>query len=327
MQSKSQLEPKDFQHLSVMLDEVIEMLQPGTGKVYVDATAGLGGHLLGIASRLKPESTLIGIDQDESALAMSRKRLQEAGFDFIHPRIELVQGNFRDIQRICYSLGIDSIDGGILADIGVSSMQLDDATRGFSFMQDGPLDMRMDQNQKLSAASILNDFTEKEIADILFRYGEERQSRKIAKRILEARPIKTTSELSALVVKALGWPRANDKSHPATRTFQALRIAVNDELGALENFLADSIRILAAGGRLVVISFHSLEDRMVKQIFKSCEAECVCPPKQPICNCSKRRELKILTRKPLQPEEKETLANPRARSAKLRAGERVIQEV
>ena len=327
MQSKSQLEPKDFQHLSVMLDEVIEMLQPGSGKVYVDATTGLGGHLLGIASRLKPESTLIGIDQDESALAISRKRLQDAGFDFVRPRIELVQGNFRDIQRICQSLGSDSIDGGILADIGVSSMQLDDATRGFSFMQDGPLDMRMDQSQKLSAATILNDFTEKEIADILFRYGEERQSRKIAKRILESRPIKTTSELSTLVVKALGWPRGNDKSHPATRTFQALRIAVNDELGALENFLADSIRILAAGGRLVVISFHSLEDRMVKQIFKSYETECVCPPKQPICNCSKRRELKILTRKPLQPEEKETLANPRARSAKLRAGERVIQEV
>lgn len=320
---------QDFQHLSVMTDEVLEILAPERvgPKIYIDATSGLGGHLLELAKRLRPDCTLIGIDQDQKALEISKKRLHNAGFDFRHPRIELVQGNFRDIQSICKSLQIASVDGGILADIGVSSMQLDDATRGFSFLKDGPLDMRMDQGQSRSATEILNQFTEKEIADILFLYGEERQSRRIAKRIVEARPIETTGQLTAIVSKALGKPRGADKSHPATRTFQALRIAVNDELAALENFLQDSIRILAAGGRLVVISFHSLEDRLVKQIFKSFQAECICPAKHPICTCSKRKELTILTRKPLQPEEKETLANPRARSAKLRAGERVIEEV
>ena len=316
----------EFQHLSVMLEETLRLLDPGRGKVFVDATTGLGGHLLEIARRIKPDSFLIGIDQDEAALAIARQRLLDAGFDLQKPRIELVQGNFRDIQQICRSLGVDSVDGGIIADIGVSSMQLDDPSRGFSFLYDGPLDMRMDRSSGASAADLLNELSEKEIADILFRYGEEKQSRQIARRIVGARPIKNTSELTALVTKQLGSARGKDKSHPATRTFQALRIAVNDELNALENFLYESIRILAAGGRLVVISFHSLEDRLVKQIFKSLESECICPPKHPICMCSKRRELKILTRKPLQPEEKETLANPRSRSAKLRAGERVIEE-
>ncbi len=324
--------PKEqFQHLPVMLQEVIDMLAPEQGKVFIDATAGLGGHLSEIAKRVAPDALVIGIDQDSSALEICRENLKAAGFDFKNPRIELVQGNFEDIQRICNSLGVDSVDGGILADIGVSSMQLDDASRGFSFMADGPLDMRMDRNRKSSAADLLNTLSEKEIADILYRYGEERLSRKIAKRIVENRPIESTAQLTALVSSTIGrvqgFKRGADKSHPATRTFQALRIAVNDELQALENFLSSSIRILAANGRLVVISFHSLEDRMVKQIFKSYETECICPPKHPICNCSKRKELKVLTRKPLQPSEKETLANPRSRSAKLRAGQRVIQEV
>lgn len=309
-----------------MLEETLQLLDPSRGKVFIDATVGLGGHLTEIARRIDPDAFLIGIDQDESALAIARKRLLDAGFDLLHPRIELVQGNFRDIQDICKSLSIDSVDGGIIADIGVSSMQLDDPTRGFSFLYDGPLDMRMDPSRGKSAAELLNELPEKEIADILFRYGEEKQSRQIARKIVAARPIEKTSELTALVSKHLGRGSGKDKSHPATRTFQALRIAVNDELNALENFLFESIRILAPGGRLVVISFHSLEDRMVKQIFKSWESECICPPKMPICTCSKRREMKILTRKPLQPEEKETLANPRSRSAKLRAGERVIQE-
>lgn len=322
---------EDFQHLSVMLPEVIEMLAPERGKIFIDATAGLGGHLLEIAKRVDKDAFVIGIDQDAAALARCRQRLLDAGLDFKNPRIELVQGNFADIQSICTSLGIDSVDGGILADIGVSSMQLDDASRGFSFLNDGPLDMRMDQRQSTTAADLLNTLPEKEIADILYRYGEERLSRVIAKKIVAARPLQNTQELTSLVSGVIGriqgFKRGADKSHPATRTFQALRIAVNDELRVLENFLTSSIRILAAGGRLVVISFHSLEDRMVKQIFKSFESSCVCPPKHPICNCSKQQELKILTRKPLQPGEKETLANPRSRSAKLRAGERVIEEV
>lgn len=320
----------DFQHLPVMLSEVIETLAPAGDKIFVDATAGLGGHLIEIARQLGPNGFAIGIDQDDAALAICRRRLQEAGFDFKCPRIELIQGNFEDIAQICAELGVASVDGGILADIGVSSMQLDDPSRGFSFLVDGPLDMRMDRRKGLSAADLLNTFSEKDIADILFRYGEERLSRQIAKKIVAARPISTTGELTALVSQVIGriqgFKRGADKSHPATRTFQALRIAVNDELKALENFLSSSIRILAAGARLVVISFHSLEDRMVKQIFKSWESQCVCPPKQPICTCSKRQEMQIITRKPLQPSEKETLANPRSRSAKLRAGIRVNQE-
>jgi 16S rRNA (cytosine1402-N4)-methyltransferase len=320
----------EFQHLPVLLPEVIETLACARNGIYIDATAGLAGHLLAIAGQLGPQSRLVGIDRDGEALEICRQRLSAAGFDCKQPLIELVQGSFADIQQICAGLGIDSVDGGILADIGVSSMQLDDPTRGFSFLQDGPLDMRMDSRQRLTAADILNSFSEKDIADILYRYGEERRSRQIARKIVAARPLATTSQLTALVTQVLGPAqrarRGADKSHPATRTFQALRIAVNDELAALENFLSSSIRILAPGGRLVVISFHSLEDRLVKQIFKSAESTCVCPPKQPVCNCSKRRELRILTRKPLQPDEKETLANPRSRSAKLRGAERVAPE-
>lgn len=322
---------EQFEHLPVLLPQVMEMLAPERGRIYVDATAGLGGHFLETARRASPSAMLIGIDRDAAALSICRQRLVEAGFDFKSPRIEIVQGNFADIQEICASLDVDSVDGGILADIGVSSMQLDDSARGFSFIAEGPLDMRMDRRCGLTCAELLNTYDEKDIADILFRYGEERLSRKIARKIVASRPLETTSQLTALVSsvigKAQGYRRGADKSHPATRTFQALRIAVNDELKALENFLSSSIRILAPGGRLVVISFHSLEDRLVKQIFKSWEASCICPPRQPICNCSKRQELRVLTRKPLQPDEKETLANPRSRSAKLRAGERVSREV
>ena len=318
---------EQFEHQSVLLSEVLEMLQPEGDKIYIDATAGLGGHLGEIASRVGKNAIVIGIDQDQAALDLCRKNLEARGFDFKHPRIELIQGNFEDIQDICAHLGVSSVDGGILADIGVSSMQLDDPTRGFSFLTDGPLDMRMDSNRKTSAADLLNTLPEKDIADILYRYGEERLSRQIARKIVASRPIQTTSQLSSIVSSVIGrvqgYRRGADKSHPATRTFQALRIAVNDELQVLENFLSASIRILADSGRLVVISFHSLEDRMVKQIFKSFESECICPPKLPICTCSKQRELEILTRKPLQPSEKETLANPRSRSAKLRAGKRV----
>jgi 16S rRNA (cytosine1402-N4)-methyltransferase len=322
---------KQFTHKPVLLQEVIETLAPVPGKVYVDATAGLGGHLSEIAARVGADGIVIGIDQDTRALEICRQSLKDKGFDFANPRIELAHGNFEDIQQICERLGIASIDGGILADIGVSSMQLDDSTRGFSFTADGPLDMRMDRARGQSAADLLNTLPEKDIADILFRYGEEKMSRHIARKIVAARPVTSTAELTALVSQVLGrshgYRRGPDKSHPATRTFQALRIAVNNELEALENFLSSSIRILAPGARIVVISFHSLEDRLVKQFFKTCESTCICPPKHPVCNCSKQQELRILTKKPLHSDEKETLANPRSRSAKLRAGERVAPEV
>lgn len=322
----------EFSHLPVMSEQVMEMLAPGNGsaRIYIDATCGLGGHLEQIARRLEkenPQAFIIAIDQDEAALARAKKRLEARGFDFKAPRIELVHGNFADIEKICKGFAIDSVDGGILADIGVSSMQLDDPERGFSFRADGPLDMRMDRSRGASAAELLNQLSEKDIADILFKYGEERASRAIARKIVAARPIESTQQLTKIVSSVLGkphkyGPRA-DKSDPATRTFQALRIAVNGELEALEKFLLSSIRILEGGARLVVISFHSLEDRLIKQIFKSWESDCVCPPKHPICNCSKVREFRIITKKPLQPNEQETLANPRSRSAKLRAGERL----
>lgn len=316
-----------------MLNEVLDQLAPSGNRVYIDATAGLGGHLSEIAKRVGHDATVIGIDQDSDALRLCKERLESLGFDFKHPRIELVKGNFSDIQSICDRLEIASVDGGILADIGVSSMQLDDSSRGFSFLNDAPLDMRMDRSPSIrTAADLVNTLPEKELADILYLYGEERLSRVIARKIVSSRPINTTRELSQLVSSVIGRvqgsKRGGDKSHPATRTFQALRIAVNDELGALENFLNQSIRILAPGARIVVISFHSLEDRLIKQIFKEYATSCICPPKHPICTCSKEKELEIMTRKPLQPSEKETLANPRSRSAKLRAGERVrVQEV
>lgn len=297
---------------------------------YVDATVGGGGHFRAVRERLNGTGLIIGIDKDETALARVENLVDD------HTR--LYHGDYARIEEFVRDAGLNTIDGGILADIGVSSMQIDDPERGFSFLRDGPLDMRMDKSQPLTAATIVNTYPERELADIIYKYGEDRQSRQIARAIAKNRPINTTGELAQIVSRALytahgaraqrsrgkgGGKRPVDTSHPATRTFQAIRIAVNNELTSLENFLHASVALLAPGARLVVISFHSLEDRLVKQILREYEKGCVCPPRQPVCTCNKKPQLLIITRKPMVAESKEVLANIRSRSAKLRAGEKV----
>jgi len=322
----------------VLLAETIEMLDVRPGLTYVDATAGAGGHLSAIYKAGGGQAKVIGIDQDPGSLESLRSRAPD--------NVTLLHSNFRYLKEALSQSGINTVDGGILADLGVSSMQIDQGDRGFSFQKDGPLDMRMDTTQSLSAYDIVNSWREEPLADVIYKYGEERYSRRIARRIIEARPIKTTLELSEIVSRCV--PRSSDKKsrkfhsqksggdggamqrpshsaiHPATRTFQALRMAVNEELPALEEFLHASLSVLKPGARLVLITFHSLEDRIVKQFFKQAAATCVCPPKMPKCACSKQSELLIITRKPLTASSQEILANTRSRSAKLRAGEKLI---
>ncbi|HEY9784744.1 MAG TPA: 16S rRNA (cytosine(1402)-N(4))-methyltransferase RsmH [Candidatus Obscuribacterales bacterium] len=316
--------------MPVMLSEAIALLNVQPGRAYVDATVGGGGHFSAIRDRLQGTGLLIGIDRDPLALQAAQRQ----PFD----NTRLFQGNYADITDFAKAAGLHTIDGGIIADLGVSSMQLDQAERGFSFLRDGPLDMRMDPSQPIDAATILNTYSEHELADIIYRYGEERMSRKIAKAIVQARPITTTKELSDIVSRCIhtthgdrsgrsrrksAYRKPLDTSHPATRTFQAIRIAVNNELTSLEKFLHESLALMAPGARLVIISFHSLEDRLVKQIFRQYAQGCVCPPRQPVCTCNHKPQLLIITRKPVLASDEEVLANIRSRSAKLRAGEKI----
>ena len=298
-------------HASVLLAETVELLAPMPEEVFVDATLGLGGHTKAL---LETEATLrvIGIDQDAEAMRLARERLAEFG-----DRVEFRQGNFSDIAKF-----VERADG-ILADLGVSSLQFDSETRGFSFRFDAPLDMRMDaESDDETAAELLERLTEEEIANIVYGYGEERFSRRIARRIVERRnagnPVRTTKELAELVERSV--PRKpKDKIHPATKTFQALRIAVNRELEVLEGFLKDAIDLLTPHGRLAIISFHSLEDRMVKQTFLKASGKCQCPPRIPQCVCGATKQVEILTKKPITARDEELDLNPRSRSAKLRA--------
>lgn len=303
-----------FGHVPVLLDEAMEQLNLQPGKVWVDATAGFGGHLQEMIKRLSGDGKFIGIDRDNQTLSMLQEKLGN--------KANLFHANYSDIEQVLEQAEEKEVTGGILADLGVSSRQLDDADRGFSFLRDGPLDMRMDQSQILTAEKIVNSYSEKDLAEIIFTFGEERHSRRIAKRIVENRPFKNTLELATLVRGCVRSSK-HDDSHPATRTFQALRIAVNDELGNLKSFLQQGIQLLAPGARFVVITFHSLEDRIVKQTFKEAALNCICPPRQPVCTCTKRSQLLVITRKPIVADKKEVLANPRARSAKLRAGEKL----
>jgi 16S rRNA (cytosine1402-N4)-methyltransferase len=265
-------------------------------------------------------SGVIGIDRDNRSLEAVRKILSPS-------QARLFHANYTDIKQVALEAGLRTISGGILADLGVSSMQLDNPERGFSFSKDGPLDMRMDESQYLTADEIVNKWDEKRLADTIYEYGEEKDSRYIARNIVNARPLKSTLELAEVVAKSARHRGKHNRHahsiHPATRTFQALRIAVNDELGGLQRFLEDSIELLAPGARLVVITFHSLEDRMVKQIFRRYAQACECPPRQPLCTCNKKSELLVITKKPIVADEKEVLANMRSRSAKLRAGQKV----
>lgn len=303
-----------------MLEESLELLAVQPGRIWVDATAGSGGHLREIVRLAGGSGQVLAIDRDGQAIANLQSRASG--------NVTFVQANYADLESILAARGIATVDGGIFADLGVSSMQLDQAERGFSFTRDGPLDMRMDPLSKTTAATLVNTLKQEDLADLIYRYGEERYSRRIARRIVERRPLKTTLELAQIVAASVPIQRSakhRDTSHPATRTFQALRIAVNDELASLEKFLRSAIRCLAPGARLVVITFHSLEDRLVKQIFKEAASPCICPGRQPVCTCNHKPELLIITRKPVVPSQKEVLANPRSRSAKLRAGEKRAQ--
>lgn len=302
-------------HKSVLLGESLELLAPRDGEVFVDATLGLGGHSEAILSAARTE--LIGIDQDTAAIAYAKRRLEGFG-----DRVRIVHANFSEIRGVLSAEKIEKVDG-IIADLGVSSIQLDSEERGFSFRFDAPLDMRMDTDSgDDTAADLLETLSEVEIANVIYEYGEERASRRIAKWIVERRergePIRTTRELADLVARAVKRGK-KDKIHPATRTFQALRIAVNREIEILEQFIRDSIDLLKINGRLAIITFHSLEDRIVKQTFQKMAGKCFCPPRIPQCVCGAVKIVEILTRKPVIPDEIEMQENPRSRSAKLRA--------
>lgn len=306
-------------HISVLLDECIENLNIKPDGIYLDGTLGLGGHSYQIASRLDA-GRLICIDRDETAIERSSRRL--ASFA---DRITFVHGNFSDAAEILDRLGIDSVDG-MLFDLGVSSPQLDEIQRGFSYMGDAPLDMRMDGSAGLTAYAVVNTWPEERLNRILWDYGEERYARRITAAILAHRaekPITTTLELVDIIKGAMPAPALREKQHPAKRTFQAIRIAVNDELGAISAMMETAPDKLKKGGRLCVISFHSLEDRIVKSGINARENGCTCPREAPICTCGFVQTLKSVTRKPILPSEEEIEKNPRSRSAKLRVAERV----
>jgi len=309
-----------MKHVSVLLDECIKYLNIRPDGVYVDGTLGLGGHSEAILERLTDGGTLIGIDRDDHALEDAGKRLARFGRQAV-----LVKGNFGDVASILTKLGIPRVDG-MMFDLGVSSPQLDDPARGFSYMKDAPLDMRMDERAPLTAAHILNTWSEAEIRSILWRYGEERYSGRIAAAIVarrEEKPFETTFELVDVIRGAMPAAALREKQHPAKRSFQGIRIAVNDELGSLERMLAEAPERLETGGRLLVISFHSLEDRMVKESIRSREAGCTCPKEFPVCTCGFVQTLRSVTRKPVAPTKEEMERNPRARSARLRIAEKV----
>ena len=309
-------EPK---HISVLLNECIENLNIKPDGIYVDGTLGMGGHSYEIASRLST-GRLIGIDRDESAIERAGKRLAVFG-----GRVTLVHGNFCDTAEILENLGIGGADG-MLFDLGVSSPQLDDAERGFSYMGDAPLDMRMDSGDSLRASDVVNGYSEDRLNRIFWDYGEERYARIISAAIVKYRaekPIETTLELVGIIKSALPAAALREKQHPAKRCFQAIRIAVNDELGSIERMMETAPDKLNPGGRLCVISFHSLEDRIVKSGIAARENGCTCPREAPICTCGFVKTLRSVSRKPILPSEEELESNPRSRSAKLRVAERV----
>lgn len=309
----------EAKHISVLLDECIENLNIKPDGIYVDGTLGLGGHSYQIASRLTT-GRLIGIDRDETAIERAGRRLEP-----FKERLTLVHGNFCDVAAILDELGITAVDG-MLFDLGVSSPQLDEIERGFSYMGDAPLDMRMNKSDRLTAKEIVNSWSEDQLNRIFWDYGEERYARRITAAILKNRekaPIESTLQLVDIIKSALPAPALREKQHPAKRCFQAIRIAVNDELGAVEQMMDTAPDKLKVGGRLCVISFHSLEDRIVKLGIARRENGCTCPREAPICTCGFVRTLKSVSRKPILPSEEETENNPRARSAKLRVAERV----
>ena len=309
----------EFHHVSVLLHEAVDALNVRPEGIYLDGTLGGAGHSSEIAKRLV-SGTLIGVDRDPKALAAASERLAPWA-----DRVKLVHGNFRDLEAILDGLGIDAVDG-ILLDLGVSSPQLDEAERGFSYMADAPLDMRMDPSDPLTAWEIVNGWPREELRRILFAYGEERYAPLIAaaiERRREQAPIESTLELAEIIRSAMPQKALREKQHPAKRSFQAIRIAVNDELGAVDSVMGQAIRRLKPGGRLAVITFHSLEDRIVKNAMAEAAKGCTCPPEFPVCVCGKKPTVKLIAKKPITASEEELETNPRARSAKLRVCEKL----
>ena len=309
-----------MEHMPVLFSETIEGLAVKPDGIYVDGTLGRGGHALEIAKRLK-SGRLIAIDCDEDAIAKSSEVLAE-----FKDKTTFIHGNFRDLENILKSEGLAKVDG-MLFDLGVSSPQLDENRRGFSYMHDAKLDMRMNKSERLTAYEIVNSYTEEELRKILFGYGEERYSKAIVGKIVKRRtesPIETTYELNDIILSAIPASARREKQHPSKRTFQALRIAVNDELNSLSKLLETAIKYLKHSGRLCIISFHSLEDRLVKKTFVSNAQGCVCPKNMPICGCNSVPTIKLITRKPITAGVDEIANNTRARSAKLRIAEKII---
>lgn len=309
-----------FHHITVLKEEAVEGLHIRPDGIYVDCTLGGAGHSASIAARLGDQGRLIAIDQDETALANAREKLAD-----YKDKVTLVKSNFRHVKKVIEELGLPGVDG-VLFDLGVSSPQLDVGERGFSYNEDAALDMRMDLQAPLTAHEIINEWGEEEIARIIWQYGEEKFSRKIARKIIQEREkaqIETTGQLVEIIKDAIPAPARRTGPHPAKRTFQAIRIAVNDELGAFEEAIADAVAILNPGGRVSVITFHSLEDRICKQVFQGFAQGCICPPDFPQCGCGRKPTIKLITRKPIVPSDTELEMNPRSRSAKLRVAEKV----
>lgn len=311
----------EFKHIPVLFHEIMDIMAPQPGEVFVDCTLGGGGHSKGFLERISPDGMLIGIDQDTNALAAAKQNLS-----VYDGQVTYVHSNYSSLDEILTAYAPEGVDG-ILFDIGVSSHQLDEKDRGFSYMQDAPLDMRMDQSRSMTAWDVVNTYSEDDLHRILKEYGEERWAKRIARFIVEFRskkPIDTTGELVDIIKRAIPKGAREEGSHPAKRTFQAIRIEVNDELGVLERTIEVAVKHLKLGGRVGIISFHSLEDRIVKEKFRYLASDCICPPELPFCQCDKVSEVKILTRKPVTASPEELEMNSRAKSAKFRAVEKIV---
>ena len=309
----------EFKHISVLFDETLDSLNIKDGRVYVDGTLGGGGHSRGILERAK-NVRLIGIDRDIEAIGAASERLSEFG-----ENVTLVNNNFSNIKQILNELNVDKIDGAVL-DLGVSSYQLDNAKRGFSYMHDARLDMRMNPSDELSAYEVVNSYNEEELTKIFYEYGEEKWSKRVAEFIVEKRkikPVETTLELVDIIKAAIPKKVRVEGSHPAKRIFQAIRIEVNNELGILKQTVSDIVDVLKPGGRISVITFHSLEDRIIKKAFLDLAMGCVCPKSFPVCVCNRQPIVKIISKKPILPTSKEENENPRSKSAKLRVAEKL----
>ena len=302
-----------FSHIPVLFDEVLDLLRPQANGRYIDGTLGAGGHTAGLLQKSAPSGRVLVFDKDAEAIAFAKKQLEPFG-----ERVTYVHASYAEMGRIAPTNGFDQVDG-ILLDLGLSSRQLDNAQRGFSFMKDGPLDMRFDTSQGETAADLINNLDETTLADILWRYGEEKSSRKIAQMMVAERPFTTTTQLAEKIAQTV---RRRGRIHPATQTFQALRIAVNRELETVETGVMAALELLGQNGCLAVISFHSLEDRFVKQTFRQLSQDCTCPPEQPVCTCGGQAKFRLITRKAVQASAEEIAQNSRSRSARLRVIEK-----